>query len=554
MLVETTGGDLGGADISKPEIADVVQDSSGHVEKIVVKKGLLFKKEIEVPADRVQSVEPAQDSTQPGKVVILAAEEEVESLAAVGTEALPPEEQAGHEAGDGLLHQIERAMPTETGLRAMEADNSRGAAHEAQEDAREGVGGSTQEESNSFGLSLGPGFLAGISGKDSSAVTTYAVDGAQVGYGHLWLMLLATPLLQAVQFACAKVGRIQQKGFAEILCEHYGLRVAVPAALVLTVANVGMVAANLVAIGSGLELITGLGWVWFILPVALALWYITVYQDFNSIKKVFLVMSLAFLTYAVTAVLSKPDWGAVLFNTLVPQVNLDLASISGAVALLGATISPYTLFWQVQGEKEEQRPGTRKQQLRVAGLDIASGVISSNLVAYFIIISSATTLYAGHKRIATAVDAAKSFEPLLGPLSKYLFAVGLIGAGLIAIPVLLASTSYAVAGTIGWPSGLSKKPWQSEGFYLIFTVGLGLGLVVSVLGIDPVSLMFWANVVNGVLTPVLVVLLLLVGNNRKIMDGMPFNKATNLGLWVTAALMTAGALLLFYGLATGQTS
>lgn len=126
-----------------------------------------------------------------------------------------------------------------------------------------------------------------------------------------------------------------------------------PAAFVLTIANVGMVAANLVAIGSGLELITGLAWVWFLLPVALALWYITVYQDFNSIKKVFLVMSLAFLTYMVTAVLSKPDWGAMLTNTLVPRLDFDLASISGAVAILGATISPYTLFWQVQGEKEE---------------------------------------------------------------------------------------------------------------------------------------------------------------------------------------------------------
>lgn len=540
MLVETTGGDLGDSDISKPEVAKVVQDGAGHVEKVLVRKGRIFKKEIAVPADRIQVVEPAHDGTDLGKVVVIAAEDEVDRLAAVGVEALPPEELEERGADSSLLHQVERAMPTETGLREMESEGSRPVVQEA-----------ASEGDKPSRLPLGPGFLAGISGKDSSAVTTYAVDGAQIGYGHLWLILLATPLLQAVQFACAKVGRIQQKGFAEILREHYGLKVVVPAALVLTIANVGMVAANLVAIGSGLELITGLAWVWFLLPVALALWYITVYQDFNSIKKVFLVMSLAFLTYVVTAVLSKPDWGAVLTNTLVPRLDFDLASISGAVAILGATISPYTLFWQVQGEKEEKRLGTRNQQLRTAGLDIASGVISSNLVAYFIIVSSAATLYAGHKKITTAVDAARAFEPLLGPLSKYLFAVGLIGAGLIAIPVLLASTSYAVAGTVGWPSGLSKKPWQSEGFYLIFTVGLALGLVVSVLGIDPVSLMFWANVVNGVLTPVLVVLLLLVGNNRKIMANMPFDGATNLGLWITAVIMIAGAGLLFYGLAVG---
>jgi len=365
---------------------------------------------------------------------------------------------------------------------------------------------------------------------------------------------LTTPLLQAVLFACGKIGRIAQQGFADILREHYSRRVAVPAAVVLVLGNLALLAADLVAIGSGLELITGLRWVWFLVPVAAGLWYITVYHNFDTIKRVFLVMSLAFVTYIVTALLSHADWGAVLRSTVLPQIDLSFGGISTAVALLGATISPYSMFWQVQGEKEEQRPDDQDTQIRVAAADIGTGVISGNLVAYFIIVSTAATLFAGHKPIRTALDAARSLQPLLGPAAPYLFALGLIGAGLVAIPVLLASTSYAVAGTMGWPASLSKKPWQNEGFYLILTVALLAGLGIAVLGFDPVQLIFWANVLQGVLAPVLIGLLLLVGNNRRVMGAQRLGRPTNLGLVLAAVVMTGAVVLLVYGLFTGQSS
>jgi len=394
--------------------------------------------------------------------------------------------------------------------------------------------------------------LSGMAGNDASAVASYSLDGAQNGYGHLWLMLLSTPLLQAVQFACAKIGRVQQKGLAEILRDQYGRKVAVPAALLLIVANIALIAADLVAISTGLELITGLRWAWFAAPVALALWYITVYQNFDAIKKIFLAMSMVFVAYIITAFFAKPDWGAVLTNTFVPHVDFGFASISTAVALLGATISPYTIFWQVQGEKEEKRSGSTNRKFRLAAIDIAAGVISGNLIAYFIIISTAATLFTKHQHIHTALDAARALEPLVGPFAKYLFAFGLIGAGLIAIPVLLASASYGVAGTIGWPSGLSKKPWQNEGFYLILTVGLVVSLLLAMIGLDPVHLMFWANVLQGVLSPVLVVLLVVIGNSHRIMGGNKLGLVTNIGLLVAAIVMFGASALLFYGLATGQ--
>jgi len=397
---------------------------------------------------------------------------------------------------------------------------------------------------------LGPGFLSGMAGNDATALTTYAIDGARAGYGHLWLMLLATPMYQAVQFSCAKIGRITQKGLSDILREHYGLWVALLATLVLVIANVALIAGDLVAIGSGLDLITGLPWVWFVIPVAALLWYLTVYHSFESIIKLFSILSLAFVTYLITALFSDPNWGVVLLRTFVPQVSFDFSSLSAAVALLGATISPYSMFWQAHGEKEQPRAGSLTRQVRSAALDVASGVISGNLVAYFVIVTTAATLFTHHQSINTAADAAQALEPLLGPFAKYLFAIGLIGAGFVAIPVLLASTSYAVAGAFGWPSGLSQKLWQCKEFYLILTGTLIVGVVVALLHFNPIQLIFYANVLVGVLAPMLVIYVMMVGNNRTIMQNKPLGLVTNLFLVVTVVVLVAADLLFFYGLLT----
>jgi NRAMP (natural resistance-associated macrophage protein)-like metal ion transporter len=549
MVVEATRGDLGEEDVSKPKVTEVVQDQQGNVDKLVVQKGVLFKKTLEIPANRVQSVdqEESQNESTPGKVIVDVSKKEAEALTAVGAEALVPEEELS------LIDKVEQEVPTAEGLREIEASNS-GTQEERQ---KAGLGdeesGTASGPKNNFLMRvLGPGFLAGMAGNDASAVATYAIDGATNGYGHLWLLLLSTPLYQAVQFACAKVGRITQKGLADILREHYSLWVAIPASLILIVANIALIAADLVAIGSGLELITGISWVWFVIPVGFILWYLTVYRNFETIKKIFIVMSLAFVVYFITAIFSHPNWEEILINTFVPHLDFSFISISSAVALLGATISPYNMFWQVQGEKEEKRTGTTKQKMRGAALDIAIGVISGNLIAYFIIISTASTLFVHHQNISTAADAAHSLEPLLGPIAKYLFAFGLIGAGLVAIPVLLASTSYAVAGTFGWPAGLSKKPWQNEGFYLILTGALVVSMAIALIHLDPIKLIFWANVLSGVLAPILVIYLIVIGNNLKIMQKERLGLLTNIGLLVTALVMFAAAILLFYGLITGH--
>ena len=564
MEVEAVGGDLGEGDVTPPKVAEVKRNRRGNLRTLVVRKGLIFKKEIAVPADRVQRVErtPAHKAAPedegedaPGKVTIDVGAREIDALGTGGKEQLAPERIA-RRRGD-LIGEVEETLPTTEGQRRKEAalaahgrPRLEDEEHNAHNGGQSGASGPAQT-----GLSLrmlGPGFLSGMAGNDSTAVTSYSVNGATNGYGQLWLMLISTPLLQAVQYACAKMGRVTQMGLAELLREHYGRTAAAGASLVLVLANLALIAGDLVAIGSGLELITGVAWQWFVVPVAAALWYLTVYQNFATIKKVFLVMSLAFASYLITGVVSHPDWGQVLAGTFVPHVGLDFASISSAVALLGATVSPYTMFWQVQGEKEERRPGRPKRQFHLAALDIAAGTMSGNVVAYFIIISTSATLFAHHRTIATAADAARSLEPLVGAFAKYLFAIGLIGAGVVAIPVLLASTSYAVSGTFGWVASLWKKPWQNEGFYLILTVALAASLIVALLGVNPIGLMFGANVLQGILSPVLVIFLIVVGNNRRIMKQHRLGAITNVCLVITALLMSAAAILFFYGLLTGQ--
>lgn len=550
MEVETTGGDLGARDVSRPHVEKVIRDAFGRVRDVIVEKGVIFRKEIEVPADRVEEVEAGKDD-QPGEVVIETTPREIRELRARGEEALAPE--------SDLLGEMQQTLPTAQGLRRLEEKHAETATESSAQPGTPTTGNETGERSDEAQSmpgellrTLGPGFLSGCAGNDSSAVTSYAINGATAGYGQLWLMALATPLYQAVQYTCAKLGRVSGRGLATLLREHYGRKVAVPATLLMIVANLGLITADLVAVGTGLQLLTGIGWEWFVIPVAAMLWYVTVYESFNTIKKVFIALSLAFAAYLITGVISGADWGVVLHNTFVPQIGLNFAGISAAVALLGATVSPYTMFWQVEGEREQRRPGPRKRKLRLAAADIAAGTISGNLVAYFIIVSTAATLYVHHQHITSAADAARALEPLAGPFAKELFAIGLIGAGLVAIPVLLASTSFGVAGSFGWPQGLSKKPWQAEGFYLILTVALVISLILALLRFDPIALLFWVNVLQGVLSPALVILIAFAANNRTIMGKARVAWYTNLGLIATAAVMSAAALLLIAGLLTGQ--
>ena len=531
MKVEATEGDLGEQDVSPAKVKDVVKNPQGEVEAIKVSKGVVFKKELDIPADRIQAVNPVEEVGESnGTVTIDAKEEELESLTKPGPQTLQHESERKQE---DLLDQVEQHLPTTEGMREMESK-----VH-------------VPRPRNPFLRVIGPGLLSGTSGNDPSAVTAYAINGANVGYAQLWLMLLTTPLYYAVQFASAKIGRISQKGLTQLLREHYGRPVTFAASLLLVISNIALIAADLAAVGSGFELITGIAWMWFVVPVALVLWYLTVFRSFEFFKKIFLTMSFVFIAYILSSFFTHANWGAVLVSTFVPQIGFNFTSISSAVALLGATISPFSLIWQAKAEIEEKREGSLKQQLRAAKLDVGSGAIAGQLVAYFIIVTTASTLFVHNGQINTAADAARALEPLAGPLARFLFAIGLIGSGLVAIPVLLASTSYTVTGAFGWPGALARRPWQNEGFYLILTVAAVAALAITLLRVDPIKLIFWSNIVAAIVAPVLVIAILLVGNHRVIMKNQRLSLLNNIGLALIALILITGVVLLFYGLATG---
>ena len=554
MEVEDTKHELGEGDISKPRVSNVIRDKQGQVKYVIIGKGLLFKKMIVVPANRIKEVrrEP-EDKKGPGEIVIETIPEDEQELKKRGLDIL-----SDIEKGD-LIAEVQEAMPTAEGLEALEAESKQEESKQPRpsEEAKKEEQESPQEHAAHPRIlqllhNIGPGFLAGMSGNDATAITSYAINGATAGYGQLWLMLLTTPMYQAVEYSCSKIGRTTRVGLDAILRAYYSRWVAVLAALILITTNVALIAGNLVAIGSGFELITGISWVWFVIPAALFLWYITVFSNFNFMKKIFIVMSAAFITYIITAFVSGADWKTVFISSFVPQINFNFAAISAALALLGATISPYSMYWQMRAEIEEKRPGTMKQQFREASIDVASGTIGGNLVSYFVIITTASTLFVHHQSILTALDAANSLGPLVGPFAKYLFAIGLIGAALIAIPIMSASSAYAVADTFGWPAGLSEQPWQAEGFYLVLTASLLVGLAFALLRIDPIKLIFYANIFTGVLAPIMVIYLLAIGNSRKIMGKYKLGWLTNFFLALTALVLIAGSVLFFYGLATGQ--
>src|SRR5438270_460390 len=555
MEVEDTKHELGEGDISKPRVSNVIRDKQGQVKYVIIGKGLLFKKIVLVPANRIKEVrrEP-EDKKGPGEIVIETTPEDEQELKKRGLDIL-----SDIKKGD-IIAEVQEALPTAEGLEALEAESKQEESKQpqpSQPSQEAGEQESLQEHTAHPRIlqilqDIGPGFLAGMSGNDATAVTSYAINGATAGYGQLWLMLLTTPMYQAVEYSCSKIGRTTKVGLDAILRAYYSRWVAVLAALILIITNIALIAGNLVAIGSGFELITGISWVWFVIPAAIFLWYITVFSNFNLVKKIFIGMSAAFITYIITAFVSGADWKAVLINSFVPQINFNFAAISAALALLGATISPYSMYWQMRAEIEEKRPGTMKQQFREASIDVASGTIGGNLVSYFIIITTASTLFVHHQSIQTAADAASSLGPLVGPFAKYLFAIGLIGAALIAIPIMSASSAYAVSDTFGWPAGLSDQPWQAEGFYIVLTASLLVGLALAMLRIDPIKLSFYANVFTGVLAPIMVIYLLAIGNSRKIMGEHKLGRLTNFFLAVTSLVLIAGSALFFFGLATGQ--
>jgi len=400
---------------------------------------------------------------------------------------------------------------------------------------------------------LGPGLTTGASDDDPSGIGTYAVAGASLGLKTLWLALVTYPLMAAVQFTCAKIGMVTGRGLAGVLRQHYSRSLLWAAITALVVANTINAGTDIGAIAAAINMFVPIPIAAMIVPIAVVILTLQIWGSYRFIAKTFKWLTLALFAYIASSVFAKPDWAQVLRATVVPSFSADKAFLSTLVAILGTTISPYLFFWQASQEVEEeismgrrhlwQRKGASGAELKYASWDVNVGMLFSNVVMYFIILATATTLFkAGKTDVQTATDAAEALRPLAGNAARVLLGLGLIGSGLLAVPVLTGCSAYAVAEACGWKMGLDRKPKVAKGFYAIITLGTLIGMLVNFAGINPIKALFWTAVINGMLAPPLLVIIMLISNNQKVMEGRTNGKVSNALGWLTTAVMFAAAI------------
>src|SRR5579864_4141545 len=400
---------------------------------------------------------------------------------------------------------------------------------------------------------LGPGVIAGASDDDPSGVATYAVAGASLGLATLWTALFTIPMMAAVQFISAKVGLATGRGLTAALRSRYPAWAVSAAVFGLAVANTINAGADIGAVAAAFNLMIPVPTAAMIVPIAAAIVALLVWGTYPAVASVLRWTSLLLLAYVGSAFLAHPPWPEVLLATAVPRVRLDGQFLSVLVAVLGTTISPYMWFWQASQEVEEreaigerrlwQRHGVSRRELAYAAWDVDVGMLFSNVVMYFIILATASTLHrAGHTTITSAAQAAEALRPLAGSLATWLFAIGLASAGLIAIPVLLGSAAYAVGELFGWRTGLGERPGRARGFYAVIVVATAVGMLINFTGINPIDALFVTALINGFLTPPILVLLMLAANNRAIMGTRVNGPLLNAIGWGTTAVMTAAVV------------
>jgi NRAMP (natural resistance-associated macrophage protein)-like metal ion transporter len=402
---------------------------------------------------------------------------------------------------------------------------------------------------------LGPGLVTGASDDDPSGIGTYAQAGAQYGYATLWSTVLMLPLMVSIQYICAKIGLVSGRGLAGVLREHYPRWVVYPAVFAMVLANTLNAGADIGAIAAAINLLLPIPAVVFVVPVSVGIIAIQVFGTYRLIERTFKWLALALLAYIASALFAHPQILDVLRGTFIPTIHLDRAYIGILVALLGTTISPYLFFWQASQEVEEQlsigrrqlwqRQGATRRELKYALADTIAGMAFSEVVAYFIILSTGATLFvAGKTSIGSATEAAQALKPIAGEAASLLLAVGLIGAGVMAVPILTGAAAYGLSEMFGWRAGLDQKPGRAPQFYMVIVVATVVGMLINFLGINPVTALVVSAVINGLLAPPILVLVMLASGNRAVMGERTNGRAVTALGWLTTIVMGLAALAL----------
>lgn len=424
------------------------------------------------------------------------------------------------------------------------------------------------------GKILGPGLITGAADDDPSGIGTYAVAGASLGLATLWTALITFPFMAAVQNISARVGIASGMGLSGVIVRHFPRWVVVPIVFVMAAASMVNAGADLGAMADAVGVVSGVKAVWLVIPIGLAIVALQVFADYALIERVFRWLTLALFAYIVNALLLRPDFGEILRATFIPTFSLDASYLKILVAVLGTTISPYLFFWQSGEEAEQKKEARRKDparqrrwrllsrlrriaaiktEIRYSTIDTNVGMAFSNLVMYFIILTTALTLFKNGKHdIQSGADAAQALQPLAGQFAGLLFACGMIGAGILAVPVLTGSAAYALSEVFGWKRGLQHRWNQAKPFYATIVVSTLIGVAINFIGINPIDALVGVSVLMGVIAPPLLVLLMLSARNPKVMGAHTIGPLlTMLGWVVTAAMVLNVAALLYTSLAAG---
>jgi NRAMP (natural resistance-associated macrophage protein)-like metal ion transporter len=404
--------------------------------------------------------------------------------------------------------------------------------------------------------SLGPGVITGAADDDPSGIATYSVAGAQLGTKLLWTALLTWPLMAAVQMMCARIGKVTGRGLAGNLTQRFPSWLLYVFVAALLAANTINIAADLAGMADAAEMLSGLNARWFVVAFALLISWATVRLRYQQIANVLKWLVLVLFAYPITAFLVGADWRRVAHDTLIPSIPHTKDEWSTLVAILGTTISPYLFFWQASEEVEEekaagqstlaQRRGATLEELKMRNIDVGVGAFFSNMVMFFIILTTALTLNRhGITHIETSRQAAEALRPFAGKFAATLFTVGIVGVGFLAIPTLAGSAAYAFAETLGWRQGLDKRVKQARAFYTLILLSTAVGVGLNFVGINPVKALYWSAVINGLLAPFLLVAILVVAWDSKLMQGQPSSRLGWTVVAITTVLMFAAGVAMF---------
>ncbi|MCU7496488.1 MAG: divalent metal cation transporter [Ignavibacteria bacterium] len=405
---------------------------------------------------------------------------------------------------------------------------------------------------------LGPGLITGASDDDPSGIATYSQVGAHFGFSLLWTILLSYPLMGAIQEISALIGRVTGRGIAANIRKYYSKWLSFLIVGMMVTANIINIGADIAAMGSSLKLVIGGPALLYSAIFSILSIYLQTFIPYSRYVRYLKWLTLSLFAYIVTVFIVKVPWATTLYHTFVPSFSFNPVYLTSLIAVLGTTISPYLFFWQASQEVEEIKTKVEEDALKKAPeqaggqikrikIDTYIGMAFSNLVSYFIILAAAVTLHESHTtEINSAADAAAALKPLAGEFSFLLFSAGIIGTGLLAIPVLAGSAAYAVGEAFRWKIGLEHKPHRAKNFYSVLALSIILGLFINFTPINPIKALFWAAVINGITAGPVMIMLMLMSANRKVMGDFTVSRVMKFMGWLSTIVMILASIGLFF--------